>query len=204
MTSATRPTEMMIRCGRMGGRPRNSTRQAPRRQEPTPAHVSKIAELLAAQYPDARIELAHENAYQLLVATILSAQSTDKLINTVTPALFAKYPDASALARADQAELETMIHSTGFFRMKAKHLVEMARAVVERHGGEIPDTMDALCALPGVARKTANVVLGCVLGKNEGIICDTHVMRVSARLGLTTESDPPKIEQDLMRLVPQD
>ena len=166
--------------------------------------MSRIATLLAEQYPDAKVELDHRNAYELLVATILSAQSTDKLINTVTPGLFAKYPDASALARADQAELETMIHSTGFFRMKAKHLVEMARAVVERHAGAIPDTMDALCALPGVARKTANVVLGCALGKNEGIIVDTHVTRVVARLGLTEHTDPVKIEQDLMRLVPQD
>lgn len=166
--------------------------------------MSRIADLLAERYPDAKIELVHQNAYQLLVATILSAQSTDKLINTVTPALFAKYPDARALARADQAELEAMIHSTGFFRMKAKHLVEMARAVVERHGGEIPDTMDALCALPGVARKTANVVLGCALGKNEGIIVDTHVMRVATRLGLTVHTDPVKIEQDLMRLVPRE
>ena len=166
--------------------------------------MSRIAVLLNEQYPDAKVELDHRNAYQLLVATILSAQSTDKLINTVTPGLFAKYPDARALSQADQAELETMIHSTGFFRMKAKHLVDMARAVVERHGGEIPNTMNELCALPGVARKTANVVLGCALGKNDGIIVDTHVMRVAARLGLTENTDPVKIEQDLMQLVPQD
>jgi endonuclease-3 len=166
--------------------------------------VRKIAEVLVATYPGARIELDHQNAYQLLVATILSAQSTDKLINTVTPGLFARYPDATALAQADPAELETMIHSTGFFRMKAKHLIAMARAVVANHGGEIPDTMEALCALPGVARKTANVVLGNALGKNEGIIVDTHVTRVAERLGLTGHTDPVKIEQDLMQLFPRD
>ena len=138
------------------------------------------------------------------MATILSAQSTDKLINTVTPKLFAKYPDAKALARADQAELEVEVHSTGFFRMKAKNLIGMARAVVERHGGEIPATMDELTALPGVARKTANVVLGSALGKNEGVVVDTHVARVSQRLGLTTETDPVKIEQDLMKVIPRD
>lgn len=150
------------------------------------------------------VELDHENAYQLLVATILAAQSTDKLINTVTPALFARYPDPAALARADQAELEAMIFSTGFYRMKAKHLIGMAQRIVERHGGKVPETMDALVELPGVARKTANVVLGSALGKNEGIVVDTHVARVAARLGLTTHTEPIKIEHDLMQLVPRD
>lgn len=149
-------------------------------------------------------ELDHANAYQLVVATILSAQSTDKTINTVTPALFAKYPDARALAKADPAQLEEMIHSTGFFRMKAKNLIGMARAVVERHGGDIPKTMDELVELPGVARKTANVVLGTAMGKNEGVVVDTHVMRLSQRLGLTAETDPVKIEQDLMQLLPRE
>lgn len=163
-----------------------------------------IAAHLAALYPDAVVELDHRDAYQLLVATILAAQSTDKMINTVTPALFAKFPDPAALARADQAELEQMVHSTGFFRMKAKHLIEMARAIVERHGGRVPDTMEALCSLPGVARKTANVVLGCAFGKNEGFIVDTHITRLAARLGFTRHTDPEKIEQDLMALVPRD
>jgi endonuclease-3 len=166
--------------------------------------VAQIATVLHEAYPDAKVELDHRNAYELLVATILSAQSTDKLINTVTPALFDKFPDPTALAGADQADLEVMVHKTGFFRMKAKHLLEMARACVERHGGEVPDTMEGLCALPGVARKTANVVLGCAMGKNVGVIVDTHVTRVAARLGLTVETDPTKIEQDLMRLLPQD
>ena len=150
------------------------------------------------------VELDHRDAYQLLVATILSAQSTDKLINTVTPALFAKYPDPTALARADQTELEAMIFSTGFYRMKARHLIGMAQRIVENHGGKVPDTMAGLIDLPGVARKTANVVLGSALGKNEGVVVDTHVSRLAARLGLTGQSDPAKIEQDLMQLVPRD
>jgi endonuclease-3 len=159
---------------------------------------------LAEKWPDAVVELDHANAYQLLVATILAAQSTDKLINTVTPALFARYPGPAALARADQAELEAMIFSTGFYRMKAKHLIGMAQQIVERHGGKVPETMDALVELPGVARKTANVVLGSALGKNEGIVVDTHVARVAARLGLTAHTEPVKIEHDLMQLVPRD
>jgi endonuclease III len=166
--------------------------------------VAKIAELLAQQWPDAVVELDHTNAYQLLVATILSAQSTDKLINTVTPGLFAKYPDAFALAGADQGPLEKQIHSTGFYSNKAKALIGMARAVVATHGGEVPRTMAELVELPGVARKTANVVLGEAMGIQAGIVVDTHVMRLSARLGLTKEIKPEKIEQDLMALVPQD
>lgn len=138
------------------------------------------------------------------MATILSAQSTDKMINTVTPALFAKYPDARALAKADQATLEQKVHSTGFFRMKAKNLIGMARAVVDKHGGEVPATMAELVELPGVARKTANVVLGTALGKNEGVVVDTHVARLAQRLGLTEATDPVEIEQDLMKLVPRD
>ena len=163
-----------------------------------------MAALLAEQWPDAVCELDHQNAYQLLVATILSAQSTDKMINTITPALFAKYPDARALAAAEPAELEQMIFKSGFYRMKTKSLLGMARAVVEKHGGEIPRTMEQLVELPGVARKTANVVLGTAMGKNEGVVVDTHVMRVSQRLGLTNEEEPVKIEQDLMRLLPRD
>ncbi|MBV8760102.1 MAG: endonuclease III [Deltaproteobacteria bacterium] len=187
------------------GRHRNST-PAPRRAgaKATPAQAGKIANLLAEAWPDATCELDHRNAYELVVATILSAQSTDRMINTVTPKLFAKYPNAAALARADQPTLEEEIHSTGFFRMKAKSLIGMAKALVERHGGEVPQTMDELVELPGVARKTANVVLGTALGKNEGVVVDTHVARLAQRLGLTVETDPVKIEQDLMQLVPRD
>lgn len=149
------------------------------------------------------VELDHANAYQLIVATILSAQSTDRMINTVTPALFARYPDAAALAVADPAELEVLIHSTGFFRAKARNLIGMAQAVVRDHGGEVPRTMAELVALPGVARKTANVVLGCALGIEAGVIVDTHVARLAGRLGLSSEHDPVKIELDLMRQLPQ-
>ena len=166
--------------------------------------VAAISAGLAEKWPDAVVELDHANAYQLLVATILSAQSTDKMINTLTPAVFARYPDPAALARAEPAELEPMIFSSGFYRAKAKNVIAMARRVVERFGGVVPDTMEGLVDLPGVARKTANVVLGSVFGKNEGVVVDTHVARLAARLGLTTNSDPVKIEQDLMRVVPRD
>ena len=139
----------------------------------------------------------------MLVATILSAQSTDKTINTITPALFARYPDARALAQADQADLETMIFSSGFYRMKAKSLLGMARALVERHAGEVPRTMEEMIDLPGVARKTANVVLGSAYGITSGIVVDVHVTRLAGRLGLTRETDPVKIEADLLKLVPE-
>ena len=155
-------------------------------------------DLVETQHPDAHTELHYKNAYQLLVATILSAQSTDKMINTITPALFENYPDARALARADQAELEKLIHSSGFFRAKAKNLIHMARAVVDKHGGEIPETMDELVELPGIARKTANVVMGNAYGIVEGVVVDTHVGRIARRLGLTTSDDPVRVEQDLM------
>ena len=166
--------------------------------------TTEIAARLAEAWPDAVVELDFKNAYELTVATILAAQSTDKMINTVTPALFAKYPDPEALAKADPAEVEPMIFSTGFYRNKAKSIVGMARTVVERHGGKIPETMEALVELPGVARKTANVVLGSALGKNEGVVVDTHVSRLAPRLGLTEATDPVGIEDDLMKLVPQD
>jgi endonuclease-3 len=168
-----------------------------------PARVAAIGGLLAEAYPNAVVELDHKNAYELLVATILAAQSTDKNINTLTPALFARYPDANALAQADQAEVEPMIFKSGFFRNKAKAIIGMAQAVVTRHGGQVPRTMAELVELPGVARKTANVVLGEALGINEGFTVDTHVSRLGPRLGFTRETDPVKIEQDMMRIVPQ-
>ena len=149
-------------------------------------------------------ELDHENAYQLLVATILAAQSTDKMINTLTPALFAKYPDANALAAAEPNELQKLIYSSGFYQAKSRSLLGMARAVVANHGGKIPDTMDELVELPGVARKTANVVLGSAFGKNDGVVVDTHVTRLSQRLGLTKQDKQDKIERDLMELLPRE
>ncbi|MEZ4368019.1 MAG: endonuclease III [Kofleriaceae bacterium] len=169
---------------------------------PRSAPVDGLLAGLAASWPDAVCEIDHQDAYQLLVGTILAAQSTDRRINQLTPALFARFPNPRALAGADPAELERLIHSSGFYRAKARHLLGMARAVVERHDGEIPRTMDELTALPGVARKTANVVLGTAFGIGDGIVVDTHVTRLSARLGLTTETDPVKIERDLQALVP--
>jgi endonuclease III len=184
----------------MGGRPRNSTSTKRNTRE----NAAQLAALLAEKWPDAYVELDHRNAYELLVATILSAQSTDKMINTITPALFEKYPDAHALAAVDPAEVEPLIFKSGFYRNKAKSIVGMARALVERHGGQVPQTIEELVELPGVARKTANVVLGNAIGKAEGIVVDTHVTRLSQRLGLTKHDDPVKIEQDLMQLLPRE
>ena len=166
-----------------------------------------MPELLArlkGLYPDAHCELDHRNAFELLCATILSAQCTDARVNLVTPALFAKYPDAPALARARPAAVEAIIRPTGFFRNKTKSLIGMAQAVVADHAGRIPSSMEELRTLPGVGRKTANVILGNAYGINEGVTVDTHVGRVSRRLGLTKHDDPEKVEQDLMKLVPQD
>ena len=159
---------------------------------------------LRQTYPDAKCSLDHSNPYELIVATILSAQCTDVRVNMVTPALFERFPDAAALAEADREDLENRIKSTGFFRNKTKSLIGMARAVVDTHRGTIPSTMEALTKLPGVGRKTANVVLGNAFERNDGIVVDTHVTRVSFRLGLTREADPVKIEQDLMKVVPRE
>jgi endonuclease-3 len=158
---------------------------------------------LKRAYPDATCALHHRNPYELLVATILSAQCTDARVNLVTPALFTRYPTAHELAHADTAELEAIIQSTGFFRNKAKNLIGMARALVAEHGGEVPRTMAELHALPGVGRKTANVILGNAFGINEGVTVDTHVTRLSRLLGFTKHTDAEKIEQDLIPLFPQ-
>jgi len=176
-----------------------------RSSAPTPAseRMPVILRRLKAAYPDAACALLHDNPYQLLVATILSAQCTDVRVNLVTPALFEKYPDAARLARAKQADVEQIIQSTGFFRNKAKNLIAMAQAVVADHDGEIPKTMAELHALPGVGRKTANVVLGNAFGMNEGVTVDTHVTRLGRLLGLTRQTDAVKIEKDLMMLVPR-
>ncbi len=167
------------------------------------AQAKQVIRALAKAYPDAVCALTHKNAYQLLVATILSAQCTDERVNMVTPGLFARYPDVRALALADQGELEAMIRSTGFFRAKATSLRGMAKGVVEEFGGEIPRTLDELVTLPGVGRKTANVVLGTVWGIATGVVVDTHVKRISNLLGLTQSTNPEQIEQDLMQLIPQ-
>jgi len=163
-----------------------------------------IAAALTAAYPDATCELDHRSPYELLVATILSAQCTDARVNQVTPALFARFPHAMALAAADVVELEALIRPTGFFHTKATSLLGMARGLVERHGGEVPTDLDALIDLPGVGRKTANVLLGTAFRIAAGVVVDTHVARLSRRLGLTVASDPGAIEQDLMRTFPRD
>ena len=166
------------------------------------APVEETIARLKTAYPKARTALYWSNPLELLVATILSAQTTDVRVNAVTPNLFAKYPTAADYAGADPTELEEDIRPTGFFRNKAKSLRGMARALADDHGGEVPRTMDELVALPGVGRKTANVVLGNAFGIDEGVVVDTHVRRLSNRLGFTTQNDPEKIERDLMQTVP--
>jgi endonuclease-3 len=163
----------------------------------------QVVRELGRLYPQSHCALEHGDAYQLIVATILSAQCTDARVNQVTPILFARFPNVRSLARAELAELEALIHSTGFFRSKARNLLAMAGQVVERHGGKIPSELEALTALVGVGRKTANVVLGTAFGVSSGVVVDTHVRRLAYRLGLTTSRDPAVIERDLMRLVPR-
>jgi endonuclease III len=166
--------------------------------------TGEIIAILRKTFPDAKCALHHKNAYELLVATILSAQCTDVRVNMVTPTLFKKYPDAASLAKAPQPDVEKIIQTTGFFRSKAKSIRESASDIVEKHGGKVPATMEELTELRGVGRKTANVVLGNAYDQNVGVVVDTHVARVSTRLGLTRQKDPVKIEQDLMKIVPQD
>jgi len=166
--------------------------------------AAEIFRILRQTYPDAHCELLHRNPFELLVATILSAQCTDVRVNMVTPALFAKYPDAARMAVADQGVLEEMIRSTGFYRNKAKNIRAASESLVAKHGGDVPRDLEALTVLPGVGRKTANVVLGNAYGIESGVVVDTHVGRLSQRLGLTKQSDPVKIEQDLMKVVPRE
>jgi endonuclease-3 len=168
------------------------------------AFALEILSLLKELYPDARCALNYRNAFELLCATILSAQCTDVRVNMVTPTLFARYPSAFELAQADPSAVEEIIKSTGFFRNKTKSLIGMAQALVADHGGEVPRTMEELRRLPGVGRKTANVVLGNAYGINEGVTVDTHVARLSGLLGLSRQEDPAKIEEELMRLFPQE
>lgn len=178
----------------MGGKPRVT---------PDPERVASIVELLGATWPEAVVELDFEDGYQLLVATILSAQSTDETVNKVTPALFAKFPAPADLAAADPAEVEQLVHSTGFYRQKTKNIIAMAQKLVADFGGEVPRTLDEMVTLPGVARKTANVVLGQAFRIRSGFTVDTHVKRLAGRLGLSEQSDPVKIEADLMEIIPE-
>ena len=179
----------------------------PKRAKKETARAARAREVyarLAREYPNAHCALDFKNPYQLLVATILSAQCTDKRVNMVTPALFKRYPTPRALAAAKPEDLEEIIRSTGFFRSKAKNLIGMATALTERHGGKVPPVMEQLVEMPGVGRKTANVILGNAFGMNEGVVVDTHVSRVSQRLQLTKNTDPVKIELDLMPLFPRE
>lgn len=200
--------------GRGGARTRPATGRGravrgagPQRRRETAEELAgraaEVLQRLKAAYPDAQCALQHHDAYQLIVATILSAQCTDVRVNLVTPELFRRYPTAGSLALARQPELEQIIQSTGFFRNKARNLIAMAQALMADFDGEVPRTMADLHGLPGVGRKTANVVLGNAFGLNEGITVDTHVGRISRLLRLTRHEDPVKIEKDLMRLIPR-
>ena len=171
---------------------------------PAPARVESILNALEDLYPEVDCELDRDTPFQLLCATILSAQCTDERVNRVTPALFRRFPDAQALSGAELPELEELIRSTGFFRQKAKNLKATAEALLTQHRGELPRTLAELVVLPGVARKTASVVLGTAFGLAEGIVVDTHVQRLAMRLGLTRSSDVKKIEDDLMRVIPRE
>jgi endonuclease-3 len=190
-------------------------KSAPRKKERKPVarprtasdrqkRVAAILRRLDKDYPNVTCALQHRNAWELLVATILSAQCTDVRVNIVTPGLFKKYPTVADMAAAPQAELEQEIKTTGFFRNKSKSLIGAARKVLADFGGKVPDTMEEILSLPGVARKTANVVLGSWFGKATGVVVDTHVQRIARRLDLTKADDPKKIEQDLIKTLPQD
>ncbi|MBI1345030.1 endonuclease III [bacterium] len=170
---------------------------------PTPNAVRRLIKALAEAYPEALCALHHASPFQLLAATILSAQCTDERVNMVTPALFERYPDAPSLAAAKLDDVEQIIRSTGFYHAKALNLIGMAQAVVKNHGGELPRTLEELIQLPGVGRKTANVLLGTAFGIASGVVVDTHVKRISQLLGLTTATQPEKIEQDLIQLLPR-
>jgi endonuclease-3 len=192
------------------GRPKTAKKNAPaapttKRYNPVaPERVIEILRRLDQLYPDVTCALTHASAWELLVATILSAQSTDVNVNRVTPELFRKYPTVAAFAALTPEQLEPDVRSTGFFRNKSKSVVGAAKKIVAEFGGEVPEEMEKLLTLPGVARKTANVVLGTWFKRAEGVVVDTHVHRISRRLELTTEDDPQKIEQDLMRMIPRE
>lgn len=187
-----------------GQRSKLPGRAAGRKRGTDPARVRAILEKLDEAYPAATCALTHQNAFQLLIATILSAQCTDERVNQVTPKLFAKYPKPADLAYANPAELEQEIRPTGFFRNKTKSIMGASKKIVEEFHGEVPKTMEEILSLPGVARKTGNVVLGTAFGITSGIVVDTHVQRLSARLDLTKNTDPKKIEQDLMQVIPKE
>ena len=184
-------------------RPR-AARSTPAAGKPTPALALKILDILEKTHPEARCALDYRNPFELSVATILSAQCTDERVNMVTPVLFARFPSAPVLAEAAPGEVETIIRSTGFFRAKTRSIIGFAQALLREHDGVLPRTIEVMRKLPGVGRKTANVVLGHAFGVNEGIAVDTHVLRVTNRLGLAKGDDPLKVEAQLMALVPRE
>jgi endonuclease-3 len=213
--SKTKPAKKEIRADKKSLKPnrvaKSSARPAKRAtgggafgRGPNPARVKAILEKLDEAYPGATCALKHENAFQLLISTILSAQTTDERVNMVTPGLFKKYPTPEAFAHANPKDIEQEIRSTGFYRNKTKSIIGASKKIVEEFHGEVPRTMEELLTLPGVARKTANVVLGCAFGIASGIVVDTHVQRLSRRLDLTKNTDPKKIETDLMKIIPHD
>jgi endonuclease III len=190
-------------AGRTAGRKKRSTARRRRSARPEVPPTTLLSELKRL-YPDAKCALDYRNPFELLCATILSAQCTDARVNMVTPALFVKYPTAFELAQADPSEVQEIIKSTGFFRNKTRSLIGMAQALVADHGGQVPRTMEELRKLPGVGRKTANVILGNAYNLNEGVTVDTHVGRLSRLLGFSPDQDPVKIEQELMRRFPRE
>lgn len=179
-----------------------ATAQKPKAKSASDARA--LFAVLRARHHDAHCELDHENPFQLVVATVLSAQSTDVMVNRITPELFQSYPTPEALARAEQGDVEAKLNKIGMFRQKARNIIGLSKRLVERHGGAVPRTLAELVELPGVGRKTANVVLGVAFGAPEGVVVDTHVQRISQRLGLTRETEPVEIEQDLMKLFPRE
>jgi endonuclease-3 len=186
------------------GKSKKVRRRLARAAGTDPKRVARILAKLDEAYPNATCELKHESAFQLLVSTILSAQCTDVRVNQVTETLYKKYPNAEAFAHADPKELEQEIRPTGFFRNKTKSVMGASKSILEKFGGQVPRTMEEILTLPGVARKTANVVLGTAFGITSGIVVDTHVQRLSNRLDLTRNEDPKKIEQDLMQIIPRE
>jgi len=193
-----------VRPPRNTSKAKSSRRRRPLKGAALATYAGVVWDRLHALYPDAHCELDFRSPWQLLVATILSAQCTDKRVNMVTPVLFARYPGPPQLAIALPEDVEEIIKSTGFFRAKTKALIGVANALVDRHDGQVPSTMESLVVLPGVGRKTANVVLGNAFDINDGVVVDTHVGRVGVRLGLTSEVDPVKVERDLMALFPRE
>lgn len=189
--------------GKTGGGKLDPASPRPRR-DLAPGRIADLLDRLRAAQPGAECALVHRNAWELLVATILSAQCTDKRVNLVTPELFRAFPTPAAMAEASLPELEELVRTTGFFRNKAKSIQGAGKVIAERFGGVVPRTLKELITVPGAARKTANVVLGVAYGLAEGVVVDTHVQRISRRLGLTRHAEPKKIEQDLMRVVPRE